>query len=291
MGLDIEELHVVGENIEFFIANHTQNLEVLKLYCSMKMLSLRGVERLAQLKRLRELELRDGMIYQSFRTFMDTTVMEALSNANICLHSLRIDEISILRPMNIVNFKSLHTLSLHKITCHNENDVISMLAQLPSLNKLELFVTLSTFSVAVIDAICKYNPFIKELALKGFEINSANMSRFFNLKSLHVLRFLDFNEKDNVHISENDLISLATNLPLLVEIEMINTDRSPSMTVDGLIKLVKSENLLKRIKLVGFKDLTINKHSCEQLLNAMRTKTGLSITICCRHRTEISGGS
>lgn len=156
--------------------------------------------------------------------------------------------------MNIANLKTVHTLRLSNALCNSENDLISLLIQLPLLTKLDLDMWSGLLSsVVVIDAIKEYNIPIKELSLIGFKINSLTFQSLFKLKSLTAL-CLKMNRRENARVSENDLVLLVSMLPSLMIFEFSgrSADTEMSITVNGLKKM-QSGRQLNRIILNGIK--------------------------------------
>lgn len=267
------------------ILKHTPNLEVLELkgdIMDFPHSSEKCLLNVINLKKLRELALTG-----SYNSCSAVTLMEALSNANIRLETLSLDVFKIGTVKNISNLKTIHTLRLTDFTCHHENDLISLLIQLPLLNKLEISLLIGTaLTSAVIDAIRDFNTSIKELAISGFKIDSTTIQSILNLKSLNVFRLL--NIKQDARMSQNDLILLVTELPLLTEIEFkcINKGIMP-MTVDGLKNVVQCGKRLTNIKLRGVKNLHINKRAIETIIDAVQINERLSIYFeGCRHETS-----
>lgn len=156
------------------------------------------------------------------------------------------------------NFQMLTFPSRAILTCYEdyryENAPHIMLAQFPLLKKLiiESYVLRNYSELPLTNAIANSNPLIEELEFGvGFPINSAIIRSISNLKFRRVFRSV------YAQILQRDLILLATELPLLTEID-IKHYRSLSITIDGFKNILQSGKQMKRIKLVGVRDLHIN---------------------------------
>lgn len=139
--------------------------------------------------------------------------------------------------------------------------------------------------VTVFDAIRHSNICIKELTLKGFIMNSTNIQRISTIKTLHVLNLPNVIFDARV---ESDLILLATELPLLMEIDVRRSyEHSMSITVDGLKKMIENGKQLNCINLGKVRDLHIDKTAIDTILNAIQSDTGLFIQFKgCKHKTS-----
>lgn len=268
------------------IVQNVPNLEVLKLSYAFNMskqdLTTEGLLKLANLKKLRRLKLTGFANKCSLMEFM-----AAFSSANVPIEKLTLGVFRIGQVRNISNLKTIHTLKLRWVSCYDEDHLISLLNQLPQLEKLELALCPYTvLSVSIFDAFKATNTCIKELTLDRFKITSTSIQSISNIKSLHVLRMLDLNE--NAHISDRDLIQLVSKLPLLEEIEVkCFYRRDISVTVDGLKKLIENGNQLKCIKLSSAKDLHTDRTAIVSILDAIEINRNLLIDFeGCEHKTS-----
>lgn len=119
------------------IVKYTPNVEALELNGFFGIGSLhstkKGFQNIIKLKKLRQLSL---LGYSN--DYLAMELMAALSNANIRIENVSLVILDIGPVKSISNLKTIRTLSIHNFKRYNENELISLLSELPLLNKLKL---------------------------------------------------------------------------------------------------------------------------------------------------------
>lgn len=150
------------------------------------------------------------------------------------------------------------------------------LAKLTKLTSLELSLDKSiydTFAGSLMHSFAASNVPIEELCLFNFKIDSMDVRQICRLKTINTFRLFD-----SGHVSENDLISLVMELPLLATFE---SNRSISITADSLMKVVRFGERLKFIDLGMVENLHIDKYVFDALVTTVekREREDRSLTI------------
>lgn len=141
------------------------------------------------------------------------------------------------------------------------------LAKLSKLKTLELVSHKgfhNEFGGPLIKSLANAKMPIEELSLYGF---STSFETGININDLCTFKMMNTLRLEGKLLLENELISIATELPLLSKLQV---NGNVSITADCLIKLVKIGQRLEDIYLIRVENLHIDQHVFEALVNAVQ---------------------
>lgn len=160
-------------------------------------------------------------------------------------------------------------IRLHVMGKSPQQQTKSVLLKLAKLQKLtELTMDAGCRAYAkwigpLAEAFSLANIQLEKLTLRGVYIESKDIHSINKLKTLKLLRL---NEMKNVN--ESDLISLTSNLPLLVELGMC-FNYEVAITVDGLVEMIEGAKHLGYLELLKVRNLRIDQAAFEKLLEVV----------------------